>query len=735
MKILLVLPLLLSLTSYSQVNFNNYTTLLSKGSIPEDFTVLTYDKLQNDLDEGDKELSRQQEKVFFEGINYAIDDLLHSGYVTYGDAISVYLGEIADKLLKKDKELRSKLRFYTLKSNSTNAFSTEQGIVFVTTGLMSQVTSEAQIAFILAHEISHYSEHHVVESFSYRSKNRRQSIEQMSVYSKDKELEADLQGLKMYKAAGYSVDEVIPTFDVLMYSYLPFDEIEVDISYFQSSDSLFIPASLFPDKKYEIEAMEDEDDSRSTHPNIKTRKDEITEALNDMSNWGTDVFALGEDRFYETRNIARFEAVRNDIIESEYGDALYSIFLLERDFPESMYLKRMKAQTWLGLLMYRLDNRISRTIDKKSEYEGESASVHYMIRKLKKDELESMAIRQLYDIYSSNSGDEEIALIWDRLIKALVFGDNFELNEFSENNYFVAKRNFEINNATTETSDTVEVVEKAPKSKYERIKNKKNVDEPLNFDSTEFHIYLLPDVIASEDFKSTYETYKNEFDKEQKEEDEYDAMSYAERRKFDQDYEKDRLKLGIDELIVVEPTVYSYRRGGVDRVKSEKLEESFSEIIEETSDATGIKVYPINSTQLESEGTHAYNERSTLLNMIVQIANNDDIDPFPVDYQLLKELEANYGTSKVMFSVVEHSYNPDITATGVLLSIIIYPIAPLYFPLKFMLGNNTEINMVILDTKEAKVIGASGHYIKSNIRKHTIGAHVFSIFEQLNSTK
>ena len=214
----------------------------------------------------------------------------------------------------------------------------------------------------------------------------------------------------------------------------------------------------------------------------------------------------------------------------------------------------------------------------------------------------------------------------------------------------------------------------------------------------------------------------------------YDAMSYNEKKKYNKAHDKDRLKLGIDELIVVEPTVLSYRHSGLDRVKSEKLEISFSEVIEETSASTGIKVYPINSSQLATEGTQAYNERSTLLNMLVQISNTDNFDPFPVDYQLLKDLESNYGTTKVMFSVVEHVYDLDI-GLGALYAVIFYPAAPIYFPMKILMGHNTEINMIILDTKEAKIIAGSSHYIKDKARKHTIGAHVYSIFEQLNSTK
>ena len=720
MKFLFLIPLLICATSFGQADFNNYTTLLSEGSIPDDFTVLTYDKLKNDLAEGEKGLSRIQEKVFFEGINYAIDDLLHSGYVTYGDEISKYLEKIADKLLKKDKKSRSELRFYTLKSNSVNAFSTEQGIVFVTTGLMSQVTSEAQIAYILAHEIAHYLEHHVIESFGYKTKNRRKSIEQMSIYSKDKELEADMKGLEMYKTAGYSKDEIIPTFDVLMYSYLPFDEIDISLSYFQHSDSLFLPSRLFPDKKYEIKAVEDEDDSQSTHPNIKNRKEAVAGALDNSNNWGTGVNFQGDEKFKYIRNIARFEAVRNDIIEAEYGDAVYSIYLLEKDFPESMYLKRMKAQSWLGFLMYRLANKISSTIDKKSQYEGASASVHFMIRAMKKDELEAFATRQMYDIYTNNSSDNEIKLIWEKFVKTLVNGENFVLSEYSKTNYANAKQLFESKN-TIEEIDTIVVEEKVQKSKYDRIKTKSDVDVPMNFDSTEFRIYLLPDVIVSDDFNSLFEKYTDEFDAEKAEEDAYDAMSYSEQRKYDKLEKGNRLRLGIDELIVVEPTVYSYRKSGLDRVKSEKLEESFSEVIEESSESTGIKVYPINSSQLATEGTQSYNERSTLLNMLAQIGNNDRMEPFPVDYQLLNQLEANYGTSKVMFSVVENRYDADI-GIDALYAIVFYPAAPIYFPMKILMGNNTEINMIILDTKEAKIITGSSHFIKDNARKHTIGA-------------
>ena len=79
---------------------------------------------------------------------------------------------MANKLLEKEPKLRKELRFYTIKSNVTNAFSTDQGIIVVTSGLISQITSEAHLAYILAHEIAHYTEKHVVEGFEYRTRNK-----------------------------------------------------------------------------------------------------------------------------------------------------------------------------------------------------------------------------------------------------------------------------------------------------------------------------------------------------------------------------------------------------------------------------------------------------------------------------------------------------------------------------------------------------------------------------------
>jgi len=720
--------------SFAQVDFNNYTTLLSKGTIPEDFTKQTFQKLEEDLKTGRDELSQNQEKVFFEGTNYAIDEILHSGFVLYGDDITTYICEIADKLLINDPTLRSKLRFYTIKSNSANAFSTDQGIVFFTTGLISQLTSEAQLAYILAHEISHYTEKHVVETFDWTTSNYRQDdrIERLSQYSKEKEFEADKLGVKLFHAAGYSSDEIFATFDVLMYSYLPFDEIEFPTTYF-SNENIFIPETLFPTKKYEIKAVEDYDDELSTHPNIKKRKEAVEKEIGAFSDWGTISNYLGTERFEYIRSIARFESVRSDILNAQYGNALYSIFLLERDHPNSMYLKRMKAHVWMNLMLFKTENKSSRTISKTTDLEGESAALHFFLKKLNKDALTTIALRQVYQLHIQNPDDEEINAVYTKFVSDLASNDNFKIENFSKKKFEQAANDFIKAKSDTIKVEVKDTIDKQKTSKYDKIKNKKNADNPSNFDSTKYYLYGLTDILADSSFMQLF-TAKKAIHLEEKEAFEaYNALSRQEQKVINKQEKATEFNLGLNEIIVVEPMVYSYKRGQVNNVKSEKLEKDFSEAIESSAERVGVKTYPIDSRTLETKGTQGYNERCILISLLNQLAEDDEVTVFPVDYQLLKTIRNDYGTSKVMFSLVEHQYSPNINVLSALSSLIIYPVLLIYLPVGILSGNNTEMNVLILDLENGEIEDGISYYFKDSPKRLQLGAHMYDIFTKLKT--
>lgn len=728
--LLLAFPVFLT---FGQTDFNNYKTLISKGEIPADFSSASYEKIDEDLANERTDLKGKKEKLFLKGIHYSIDQMLHSGIVVYGDEVSTYISDVAKHLLKDDPTLFSELRFYTIKSNVSNAFSTDQGIIFMTSGLISQLTSEAQLAFVLAHEISHYTKKHVVEGFDWNMRNTRISnrIEKLSQYSKEKEFDADRFGLDLYHAAGYSKKEVLPTLDVLMYSYLPFDEVEVPISYWNSKN-MFIPAEFFPTEKFPIKAVEDEDDSKSSHPNIQKRKSAMEAALNNFGVWGTEKNALSIERFNEIRKICRFESLRTDIIDAHFADALYSIFILEKETDNSIYLARMKAKAWLGIAQFRQEGSLNGYIPKQADYEGEIATMYYFLKKLDKLEMAVVGLRQIEDIRAKYPEDKEINLIWKRMIQTAARSDKFKLDEFSTMTFEEAEAKFEL--SKQDTLVKTEVVEDKKLSKYEKIKKKSNTNDPLNFDAKNFYLYGVSDLIANEDFLAEYRNVKAKMDEEAKEKEAYDKLSYKQQRKVRKKEEKDEMHLGIQEVIFVEPLVYRYTKKGVNLIKSEKLAENFTDAIEKSATNLGISAHILSSTTLKNFGTASFNERSILLSYLNQLAEKSDVAIFPVDYEILKDIQLNYGTPNVVFSIVEHTFNMKLGGLGWAYSIMFPPVGIIAIPTAVIKGNETEMNILVMDLEQGKIVAGQKYEYSEVLSKLSMQARVYDVLSQLKKT-
>lgn len=717
----------LPICALTQPDFNNYTPILSKGQIPVDFTQETYLKIKAELQNGREELNRLQEKVFFEGTNYAIDELLHSGLVVYGDPISEYVTAIAQLLLKDDAQTFQKLRFYTIKSNIANAFSTDQGILFVTTGLIMQLSSEAELAFIIAHEIAHFVKGHVVNTFDWRTKNRYfdEQIEHLSQYVQEHELEADKVGLELYYKAGYSPQAINSTFDVLMYSYLPFDEKPFPTSYFNTAQ-LFVPANIFTTQKYPITAIEDYDDLNSSHPNIKRRKSSIDPEIVKRTNWQESLFKLSDSQFYSVRTLARFESVRLNILDVNYADALYTIFLLESDYPQSIYLKRMKSHAWLNFMLYKNENLSNKTIRKENELEGESATLHVFLKRLNKDGVNTLALRTLYDAYSSNPKDIELKTLYEKLVVHLVRNSHFKIDDYSTLTFQEA-----VKKVPEAKKDTAQLQQLNTGSKYDRIKKTKIAVDGQAVDSAKFYLYGIQDIIKDSSFLRLYKDEVTRMSDEKKLDESIVEMSRKERKAAERELFIKNNTLKSNEIIVVEPSVISYRRGSIDYVKSEKLERVFSESITQAGELTGIKTYPIDSRSLNQKGTAGYNERSVLITLLNQLSAEDEMTVFPVDFQQLQTILNDYGTSNVLFSLVEHTYNPGITFQGIFTSIFVYPVLLVYLPVALLTGNHTEMTTLILDIQTGTIQTGINYYFKDNPKKLQLGAHMFDIFTNL----
>lgn len=713
-------------------DFNNFQILRSEGAIPKDFNTSTQDKIEADLAVRRETLSEQEQKDFTKKIHLGVDELLQSGKVIYGDEISNYVSKVAKKLLEDNPELYNELRFYTVKSNITNALSTDQGIILVTTGLISQLTSEAELAYVLAHEIIHYTEKHAMDWFEF-SKNEDviNRMKEMSIHSQDREFEADVKGIDLYLKSGYSKEHMTVLFDVLAYSYLPIDEVPFPQTYF-NTEICNIPSKNFPENKYDIKLDENYDDRRSTHPNIKRRKTKALETADTLSGWGEATNFLPIEEFKYVRNIARFERLRSDMLDKSYDQAIYTIFILEKSFPNSLYLTRMKCQAWNGLSFARSkqrDNFNFQTSGKLNEFglEGEIATLQVFLLKLSKIEIATLAARVVEDSKALFPEDPEINELWNRTMKLLVSDRKFELANYSEVPYDeylkVAKEE-----ADSLQSITVSDEDYAEMTKYQKIRNKrKEAEEVAVLDSSNYYLYNISDLVTNEKFISLTKL-KNNINSDEYLDDFYDDFElyddYQLSRKEKKALKRERKRnskfdfqfgepIDITELVVIDPYVAFYEDKEIDVQKTNALQATLSAVFDDIAKDRDIKAYTVGRGNLKNMTTEQFNQKCLYVSLLDQLNNFRSAKTFPVDYSEIVNIEKNNENRKVAFISLVNNFKETTYS---------HKKKKLKTKIKnaFKKKNTASLYMVILDPKRQKILFQENTYFKKGKTKADI---------------
>ena len=165
-----LIAVLFSVFSLSAQDFENFRPTQCQGAVPNDFKNYATEKFRTEEQEINKSgnKSKQQKKLekdFSLKSNFEINDLLFSGRVLFGDPMTQYVNDVAAIVLNDHPDLQKTIRFYIIKSDVVNAFATQQKIVFINSGLLAQLNNEAELAFVLCHEIGHIVKNHVLEGY------------------------------------------------------------------------------------------------------------------------------------------------------------------------------------------------------------------------------------------------------------------------------------------------------------------------------------------------------------------------------------------------------------------------------------------------------------------------------------------------------------------------------------------------------------------------------------------
>ena len=127
--------------------------------------------------------------------------------------------------------------------------------------------------------------------------NRKAGKEERQIekfqFSKEQEFDADKEGLAFIEKTNYSIKAAMGAFDVLQYSYLPFELVDFQKSFFED-DYLKIPDTLDLKKVSAIKINDDYDDSKSSHPNIRKRRARIDKEAKRINETGRKSYLVSE---------------------------------------------------------------------------------------------------------------------------------------------------------------------------------------------------------------------------------------------------------------------------------------------------------------------------------------------------------------------------------------------------------------------------------------------------------
>ncbi len=676
--------------------------LEAEGQIPSEFITdssTKYKKQLSDLerDSKRKKSSKKEKKnkeQFFLESNFAIDDILQSGLVLFNDPATKYVNKVLKGLpTKKGRNRRVPPRAYVLDSPAVNAFATDQGIIFVTLGLIANLENEAQLAFILSHELIHYYHNHSINKFvnskNISSSNKNfnfeknkgnlsvnQKLFKESLYSRNIEEEADEEGLEIFQETNYDATSLPNVFRILHYSYLPFEDTAFEKSFFEDEHYTF-PNKRWLKKVNEIKPMETKEDDNSSHPASIKRLNKIESKLsNSLDNENKKIYIVGEDEFKGIQQRARYQIPFLNLYNENFPEAIYTAYLNLSENKDDIELQKVVGKAiymHAKYINHDDQNDISNTQHYKKvakEIEGESHQVYNLLAQMNNKEALALAMRYNWKLLKENPKDIEIQATVDDLFieMAIAYED---LDGFAKTPPPPKKGKSEDNEENEDedkNKDDYEYVndfdsEKKTKTKNEKIKDRnekaKTKNEKIKATSAylDYWQYAFIDFIQDKAFQKGFkEGKKTNSNREEIAEEYYSDSKKV--RKEQRKVEKKGKALGVKKVVVINPYYLSVSEDKknnteVEYLRSEEKQTNFNEYITELGKKSKLKVDVLDIPSLRTSDIKKFNDIAMANRYFSQQMDQYDLSLTPgYEQAKMNELADKYNTDYFLWTGV-----------------------------------------------------------------------------------
>jgi hypothetical protein len=686
-KILLTLALLPLLARAQQVpNMDNYRPARSNGPLPKDFLTSTIEKYEKDkgkIDQGQDKNMQKAEEDFYLQTNYSVDQMRFSGDVLVNDTMGIYVNRVADSLLlKQDPELRAKLSFYIMRSPIVNAFTTDQGAIFVTVGLLTRLHNEAELAYVLAHEVIHFKRHHVLTGYveSVKAKEGLGKYEATTFenrflkrhrYARSQEAQADEEGFELLVNSNYDPHAAIAAFDILALADAPFSD-TLFTKHFFETDFLLFPSRYQPDTVKAIRPQdEDEDDDLATHPSVYKRRKSMVRKFSKLSPADTTGanFLVSESLFWRIKAIARFEECAEHSASGNYGEAIYSNYAEQKYYPHNYYLEKEMVRAMyiatirknryndLAALFETLFSGVSIGTSDDEKPVGEQGRLNAFVDKTDASGWNIAALSYAWEVHKRYPDDADITLWCNGLFRELAVKNDIRMNDFMKDDSLFLLIGTK---AMVDTAIARKVKSDTPAGRFQAgidYLKRDSLNAWMNDSSKYFHYWRFAFInqLHDSDFVRMFRgaiAYSDSLDRTDSL---YDELSRRERKKIDDaEYNDPRGPQGMKRVVAVNPVfmAYDYRmeNSDIDVRASLAGHDQLIREMENSSKLVGLQLRFLNSDSLDTASVDRFNDLMVASNWFDQRSDFGDNQILPYPQQDMQALAQKYGTQYFMWS-------------------------------------------------------------------------------------
>jgi hypothetical protein len=287
---------------------------------------------------------------YAESIGYQKQNMFFSGriYLDWPE-IEEYVNKVYKQILPDSLKNNSNFVAYVVRNPDINAFTVNDGSIYINIGLLAEVENEAALASVLGHELTHYLKNHSKTSYfkglkAYTKRNRNDNASFLidhAKFDRKQELYADSLGFVIARNAGYDNYFGLGVF------YL-----------FQNEEDFFRETKTSEHRRLKNASRDGDEKSReeillNDHPETSDRANQLALFIGKIKrDFKYKEYIIDEAAFKKIKWIARHETIALEFDKNDYLKCVQKCFAYHMIDPDNNYylsylIEALRRQTYI----------------------------------------------------------------------------------------------------------------------------------------------------------------------------------------------------------------------------------------------------------------------------------------------------------------------------------------------------------------------------------------------------